>query len=291
MFRINFWMWNYSSLAINVKKKKKNLPQCVVQKPKLLHKNNHPGISTCTFFSLWVKMLIVHHIYRMHVGEYLCWFVLPLLLILLSANTHEYNKVCGVRCYSASVTHQRACANSQTDSRSITTVDRTLTSRGISSHSRSRTNKLSPNIRFAWRRGSLWMCVYVWEWVHAYIKQRRSVNIEVWRINTLFFFLLKERLMLKYHSNTVAGPEHFPRLEAGSPFLICCISRKSCVQIKISLSNGGIFAYETSLCVIFNKARENQSVRIGEGGPRNMHLHQCCGRILENTFRKLAFLK
>lgn len=52
-------------------------------------------------------------------------------------------------------------SGSQTVGPSITTVDHTLISRGISSYSRSRTNKLSPNIGFAWQWGSLWTCVYV----------------------------------------------------------------------------------------------------------------------------------
>lgn len=123
----------------------------------------------------------------MRVGEYLCWFVLPLLFILLSANTYEHNKVCGARCYNASVTHQRACANSQTDSRSITAVDRTLISRGIGSHSRSRTNKLSPNIGFAWRRGSLWMCVYMCEGGCMHTSNRGGGSILRYGESTRFF--------------------------------------------------------------------------------------------------------
>lgn len=101
-----------------------------------------------------------------------------------------------------------------------------LISRGISSYSRSRTNKLSPNIGFAWQRGCLGMCV-CGGGAAAYIKQRRSVNIGVWRINSA---ILKERLTLKHHSVRFAGPRRFPR--PGSPFLICCISGKDGVQIK-----------------------------------------------------------
>lgn len=86
-----------------------------------------------------------------------------------------------------------------------------LISRGISSYSRSRTNKLSPNIGSAWQRGCLGMCVYA-NWGYgggaAYIKQRRSVNIGVWRINSA---ILKERLTLKHHSVRFAGPQRFPR--------------------------------------------------------------------------------
>lgn len=169
--------WNWNSCTWWIINYKPNLWFLLEKKIILALAHTH-------FFSFRVKMLTLHNLqYACGCVLYLCWFVppLPLLLILSSVNTHEHDRVCGARCYSTSVTHQRACANSQTDSRSITTVDRTLISRGISSHSRSRTNKLSPNIGFAWQWGSLWMCVCMvgvgggWGCMHTSNRDGRSI--------------------------------------------------------------------------------------------------------------------
>lgn len=84
----------------------------------------------------------------------------------------------------------------QTVGRSITTVDRSLISRGISSYSRSRTNKLSPNTGFAWQWGCLWMCVYAYG--GACIHQTETVG-QYWGMENQHA-ILKERLMLEHHS-------------------------------------------------------------------------------------------
>lgn len=204
--------------------------------------------------------------------------------------------VCVERRRGTSVTHQRApvckLRGRPTVGRSITTVDRTLISRGISSYSRSRTNKLSPNIGFAWQWGSLWVCVWGGGgggggWGHAYIKQRRSVNIGVWRINTLFF--LKERLMLKHHSASLPGPS----VSRGPDrhFSFVALAGKDGAQIKISLSEVKYLCIQNKAVCNFQTGGErgNESARGGGGRRRNMHLHQRRGR--QNTFRKLAFLK
>lgn len=101
-------------------------------------------------------------------------------------------------------------------SESVAAVDRALISWGIGSASRSRTNKLSPNTGSAWRwwlvgRGGFNECMCCWGWGgHAYIKQRRLVNIRVWRINTIYFFLRRRGLCSTHHSTgwrTGASPE------------------------------------------------------------------------------------
>ena len=227
-------------------------------------------------------------------GSYLCRTRCS--LVPSGVNKRQHDSVCVERRRGTSVTHQRApvckLRGRPTVGRSITTVDRTLISRGISSYSRSRTNKLSPNIGFAWQWGSLWVCVWGGGgggggWGHAYIKQRRSVNIGVWRINTLFF--LKERLMLKHHSASLPGPS----VSRGPDrhFSFVALAGKDGAQIKISLSEVKYLCIQNKAVCNFQTGGErgNESARGGGGRRRNMHLHQRRGR--QNTFRKLAFLK
>lgn len=72
---------------------------------------------------------------------------------------------------------------------------------------------------------------------HAYIKQRRLVNIRVWRINTIYFFLRRRGLCSTHHSTgwrTGASPEVKNRLVPSVAF-----AGKDGVQILYDGGKGG----------------------------------------------------
>lgn len=111
------------------------------------------------------------------------------------------------------------------------------------------------------------MSVYLWQ--EGWGGRMHTSNRDGWSIlgygeSTRFF---KGEAYAQTSTVPVAGPEHF--LRPGSPFLICCISGKDGVQIKISLSEkekvwGGYLCIQTRLCVIFNGGKWKQKSKRGE---------------------------
>lgn len=87
----------------------------------------------------------------------------------------------------------------------------------------------------------------------------------------------------------VAEPERF--LRPGSPFLICCISRKDGVQIKFPRAMGGevggYLCIQNKAVCNFNRVKREMKVCWGV----EICTFISCGRTQKNIFRKLAFLK
>lgn len=115
------------------------------------------------------------------------------------------------------------------------------------------------------------MSVYLWQ--EGWGGRMHTSNRDGWSIlgygeSTRFF---KGEAYAQTSTVPVAGPEHF--LRPGSPFLICCISGKDGVQIKISLSEkekvvGGGVSLHTNKAVC-NFQRGEMEAKEQEG--RNIH--------------------